>query len=73
MKKEWFLERIGKRIYRDETSCKCETCKLIARVGLVIDDEVHADYLASCSAEMGIKYFDYICQRCNSTPCCCAC
>lgn len=56
--KEWFLDRIGKRIYRDETSCKCSTCKEITEKGLIVTDEMHADYLAAVSWETGIKYRD---------------
>jgi hypothetical protein len=45
--KEWFIERIGKRIFRNDNFCgaKCKTCKIITENGLVIADETHASYL----------------------------
>lgn len=42
--KAWFIERIGKRIFRDPTEC-CPTCKNTAENGLIVSDEAHADYL----------------------------
>lgn len=57
---EWFVARIGKRIYRDmqgEKHC-CSTCQHVAENGLTVGDEMHADYLANTdacfSAESGI-------------------
>lgn len=44
-RKQWFLDRIGKRVYRDSNGCSCEVCKRIRDVGLVILDETHAIYL----------------------------
>lgn len=44
-RKKWFLERVGKRVYRDPNTCPCETCKRIAVEGLIIHDESHAIYL----------------------------
>jgi hypothetical protein len=48
---KWFLERIGKRIYRDSDGCHCRTCNDIVRKGLVIADKNHAQYLAEVDAE----------------------
>jgi hypothetical protein len=56
--KEWFTERIGKRVYRTETTCKCEVCTRIGEVGLVIADELHAQYLFDCQNELDLYYFD---------------
>jgi len=44
-RKQWFLDRIGKRVFREETSCQCETCKRVSKEGVVINDEMHAIYL----------------------------
>lgn len=49
--REWFSERIGKRIYRDSQCLKdkeecCETCKHISENGLIVADEFHAGYLS---------------------------
>lgn len=43
--KQWFLNRIGKRIYRDDAGCPCFHCKEVFEQGLVIRDDQHADYL----------------------------
>ena len=32
-RKQWFIDRIGKRVYRGQTSCQCETCKRISKEG----------------------------------------
>ncbi len=53
--KEWFVERIGKRIYRDmqgEEDC-CNSCADITTNGLVVADENHADYLACIDMDFG--------------------
>ena len=44
-RKQWFLDRIGKRVFRGETSCQCEICKRVSNEGLIITDELHAIYL----------------------------
>ena len=62
-RREWFHERIGKRIYRNDDGCDCEGCKRVYEEGLVIDDDFHADYLTDIEAEYNIegtrlRYFD---------------
>jgi len=59
----WFQKRIGMRVYRNETSCKCEICKDAFENGLVINDKLHADYLYDCETEYTaegslLRYFD---------------
>lgn len=56
--KQWFMERIGKRIYRDnQCSTKgrnvhcCLHCKEVFDNGLIVSDEMHADYLAEIDAD----------------------
>lgn len=44
-REQWFIDRIGKRVFRETNGCKCETCKRITNEGLVIFDEQHASYL----------------------------
>lgn len=44
-RKQWFIDRIGKRVFRETNGCKCETCKRITNEGLVIFDKQHASYL----------------------------
>ncbi len=57
---QWFMDRIGKRVYRDDVSCECPSCKGVTSHGLVIEDEMHADYLEMVEAtpDMGVRYFD---------------
>jgi len=55
---KWFINRIGKRIYRKPTSCSCESCMKVAEKGVVIIDWQHAVYMHTCHNEEGIKYFD---------------
>lgn len=55
---QWFLDRIGQRIYRETNGCKCFSCKTVFDKGLIINDKEHARYLFLCQNEMGIKYFD---------------
>jgi hypothetical protein len=42
---DWFKKRIGKRIYRDTLSPCCPDCDEVAKNGLVIFDEMHAESL----------------------------
>lgn len=44
-RKQWFLDRVGKRVFREETSCPCESCKRNGNNGLIIANEMHAIYL----------------------------
>lgn len=62
-REKWFIERIGKRVYRNETSCQCIVCKGVAENGLIIHDKMHADYLYDCESESNgegipLRYFD---------------
>ncbi len=54
----WFKNRIGKRIYRDKTSCNCETCARVYKEGLIVNDLNHAEYLEMVSREMNINYYN---------------
>lgn len=44
-RRQWFIDRIGKRVFREDVFCQCETCKRISKEGLIINDEMHAIYL----------------------------
>lgn len=56
--KQWFIDRIGKRIYRKSNICKCPTCLTVGEVGLIILGETHAIYLYDCQIEMNIIYYE---------------
>jgi hypothetical protein len=55
---QWYKDRIGKRVYRTESTCKCSICARVFEVGLIITGELHAHYLFDCQNEMGLFYFD---------------
>jgi len=49
-KEQWFIDRIGKRIYRlTDTKC-CDHCEKVLKEGLIIHDLTHAKYLYICQA-----------------------
>lgn len=50
--KQWFLDRIGKRIYRDEGDCECVHCKDIEENGFIISDANHALYVYDAQNDM---------------------
>lgn len=41
---KWFLNRIGKRIFRDDRKC-CSTCERVYKDGVIVNDEQHARYI----------------------------
>lgn len=51
---EWFKERIGKIIFRDDIGC-CGTCIKNAKEGLEVRNEDHARYLAMIDSEFGAE------------------
>ena len=55
---KWFKDRIGKRVFRTQSKCQCEVCKKVGEIGLIIDDDFHAQYLYDCQNELGLYYFD---------------
>lgn len=55
---EWFIARIGKRVYRTKSSCPCRICALVGVRGLIISSEMHADYLFTIQNETELTYFD---------------
>lgn len=60
--KEWFIERIGRRVFRDSTGVRCcDKCADIIENGTIITDEDHADYLYNIDIEFaqGGSYLNY--------------
>jgi len=49
--KEWFLERIGKRVYRTPV-CPCTICTDIQKNGMIITDQKHAEYIYTVQADL---------------------
>ena len=60
---QWFLDRVGKRVFRNKTTCPCEICAAVYEHGLVIDDKLQAEYLHdlevayTCEGDL-LRYFD---------------
>jgi hypothetical protein len=54
---QWFIDRIGKRIYRKNNICNCPTCWNVYEEGLIITDKDHAIYLYDCQ-EMDLMYYE---------------
>lgn len=44
-REKWMRAHIGKIVFRPETGCSCGVCKSIYETGLMVVDELHADYL----------------------------
>lgn len=57
--KQWFIDRIDKRIYRlNDNKCPCKICKIVLEEGLIIFNLQHASYLYDCQNELGSVYSD---------------
>jgi len=56
-----FIDRIGKRIFRDASSCTCNDCKRIESEWLIIYDLIHAKYIytAQCDYRAEWAYLNY--------------
>jgi hypothetical protein len=60
---DWFISRIGKRVYRDKNTppCGCDTCNNIEANGIVITDKDHAQYMYDIQLEFAQEghYLNY--------------
>ena len=62
-REKWFIDRIGKKIFRNKTTCNCGTCKNVYENGLIISDDTHACYIWEMEGHyrkdrIKLKYFD---------------
>jgi hypothetical protein len=55
---QWFLDRIGKTIFRGFGTCRCNVCDIVAHQGLTLFDKEHAQYVYDIQNELGIHYSD---------------
>ena len=67
-REKWFTDRIGMRVYRNRTTCRCKTCENIWHNGIIIENTMHAKYLYDCESEFTaeehpLRYFDTIEER----------
>jgi hypothetical protein len=69
---QFFIDHIGKRIFRSRNECKankghnCAHCEDVYQNGLIVADESHASSLASIEAETNIRYYGSIEERNDS-------
>jgi len=56
--KQWFLNRVGKRIYRLTKYKCCQHCDDSFENGIVVNDAFHAGCLFDYQNEMGYEYGD---------------
>ena len=69
---QFFIDHIGKRIFRTRNGCKgnkgksCAHYEDVYQNGLIVEDELHASYLESIEAETNITYYGSIEERNDS-------
>jgi hypothetical protein len=62
-REQWFHDRIGKVVYRNDNGCHCDCCQAIRKYGITILDRLSAIYLYDCELEFTgeghpLRYFD---------------
>lgn len=60
---KWFVDRVGKIVYRNRTTCDCPVCENVYKTGLYINDRFHAEYVYDMECmyskeNIPVKYFD---------------
>lgn len=55
-RKQWFLNRIWKRIYRDPMNCPCPSCKQVDVEWLIIEDRFHAINLFDTEGDYAVEW-----------------
>ena len=53
--KEWFVERIGKTVFRDNVSNSCSACTDVEKNGIIVFNKQHARYLAMIDADFAAQ------------------
>lgn len=64
----WYIDRIGKKVYRTDLKTCCDNCRENAQKGVVILDAEHAEVLYTYSRELGVKYEDLLTNGSDCTP-----
>lgn len=62
-RKQWFLDRIGKTVFRTDTYCNCDACTREYTEGVFIDDAQIAESLSDVESHHAyhakyLKFFD---------------
>lgn len=60
---QFFLDRIGQRLYRNDDGCGCDICRHILEKGILIHDEFQAQYCYDIECDLtaectSLRYFD---------------
>ena len=55
-KLDWFVHKIGKRIYRITKRNCCATCKIVEEKGLIVIDKFHAECLFMYQNDLNLEY-----------------
>jgi hypothetical protein len=60
MRKElqWYKDRIGKKVFRVKNICQCDYCLKYSREGMIIHNELHANYLYEVQNDTNHNYQD---------------
>ena len=65
MTKQWFLDRIGSVVFRDNNKCPCFSCRMSYRDGVLIRNVESAEHLYDLSKGLKHNYFDTKQERDN--------
>jgi hypothetical protein len=57
-RKQWFVDRIGQKVFRCPVKCQCASCDKGHKEGILIHDYEHAIYLHLVEGELGLRYTD---------------
>jgi hypothetical protein len=57
-REQWFLDRVGKVVFRGPVTCTCQSCIDGHVKGVLIADRDHALYLHDIENELRIRYMD---------------
>lgn len=62
-RQQWFRDRIGTRLFRNDNGCSCGICQAIYKNGLIIEDQLQADYCYDTETEYTaegnpLRYFE---------------
>ncbi len=60
---QFFLDRIGKTLFRNDNGCSCDICALILEKGIYIHDAFQAEYCYDTECDYNrdgtpLRYFD---------------
>lgn len=62
-RQKWFRDRIGTRLFRNSNGCPCAICSYILEMGVIVENQFHADYMCDNEGDyaadgLDLKYFE---------------